>query len=199
VVLNRSGAYYGAMRIFTAFLGAGLLFELYYGGGNGAAFLWLFVLPTSLIFLLGFKEGIFWVGGLLIVMGILLFGKIGYAYPFDLAIRFFVVFTVITFLSCSLEILRERSLKELITEKEALQKAFDEITVLKGMVPICSSCKKIRDDKGFWTQIEAYMKNHSTIEFSHGICPECASKYYPSSSTAKQFREKRDSSDKKAL
>jgi PAS domain S-box-containing protein len=54
-----------------------------------------------------------------------------------------------------------------------------EIKQLRGMLPICSSCKKIRDDKGYWNQIEDYIKEHSDAEFSHGICPECVKKLYP--------------------
>ena len=54
-----------------------------------------------------------------------------------------------------------------------------EIKQLRGMLPICSSCKKIRDDKGYWNQIEVYIKDHSDAEFSHGICPECVKKLYP--------------------
>ena len=54
-----------------------------------------------------------------------------------------------------------------------------KIKTLSGLVPICASCKKIRDDKGYWNQIESYIEKHSTAEFSHGICPECARKLYP--------------------
>ncbi len=60
-----------------------------------------------------------------------------------------------------------------------LQKTLSEVKTLQGFLPICSHCKKIRDDKGYWNQIESYMNKHSDIEFSHGICPECAKKYYP--------------------
>ena len=62
---------------------------------------------------------------------------------------------------------------------EALQKALSEVKTLRGFLPICSYCKKIRDDKGYWSQIEAYIHNHSDVEFSHSICPECAKKHYP--------------------
>ncbi len=61
----------------------------------------------------------------------------------------------------------------------ALEKALKEIKTLKGMLPICSSCKKIRDDHGYWNQIESYIMDHSEAEFTHGICPECAKKLYP--------------------
>ena len=50
---------------------------------------------------------------------------------------------------------------------------------ISGMLPICANCKKIRDDKGYWNQIEAYIGDHSEAEFSHGICPDCAKKLYP--------------------
>jgi PAS domain S-box-containing protein len=60
-----------------------------------------------------------------------------------------------------------------------LQEALSEVKTLSGLFPICASCKKIRDDKGYWNQIEAYIRKHSDAEFSHSICPECAKKLYP--------------------
>ena len=50
---------------------------------------------------------------------------------------------------------------------------------LSGLLPICASCKKIRDDKGYWNQIESYIHDHSEAEFSHGICPDCFKRLYP--------------------
>lgn len=55
----------------------------------------------------------------------------------------------------------------------------NEVRTLSGLLPICSSCKKIRDDKGYWEHIETYIRKHSETEFTHGICPECAVKIYP--------------------
>jgi PAS domain S-box-containing protein len=69
----------------------------------------------------------------------------------------------------------EEEREKLITE---LQKAMSEVKILSGLLPICSSCKKIRDDQGYWNQIESYIKEHSEAEFSHGICPECAKRLY---------------------
>ena len=60
-----------------------------------------------------------------------------------------------------------------------LREALDKVKLLSGFLPICSSCKKIRDDKGAWTQMEAYITEHTDAEFSHGICSECAEKLYP--------------------
>ena len=62
---------------------------------------------------------------------------------------------------------------------EGLEKALSEVKTLSGLLPICATCKKIRDDKGYWNQIESYISKHSEAQFSHGICPECAEKFYP--------------------
>lgn len=59
-----------------------------------------------------------------------------------------------------------------------LKKALEKVKVLSGLLPICCSCKKIRDDKGYWNQIEVYIRDHSDAEFSHGLCPDCAKKLY---------------------
>lgn len=60
---------------------------------------------------------------------------------------------------------------------EQLQSALAEVKVLSGFLPICMSCKKIRDDQGYWNQLEAYISDHSDAEFSHGVCPDCAKRY----------------------
>jgi hypothetical protein len=60
-----------------------------------------------------------------------------------------------------------------------LQEALANVKTLRGLIPICSSCKKIRDDKGYWTQLETYLKQHSDAEFSHSLCLDCVRKLYP--------------------
>ena len=60
-----------------------------------------------------------------------------------------------------------------------LQTALAQVKTLSGLIPICSSCKKIRDDKGYWQQVEVYVRNHSEAEFSHSICPDCLRSLYP--------------------
>jgi hypothetical protein len=62
---------------------------------------------------------------------------------------------------------------------KALKTANAEIKKLQGILPICASCKKIRDDKGYWQQVEVYIRDHSDAKFSHGICPDCIQKLYP--------------------
>jgi PAS domain S-box-containing protein len=75
----------------------------------------------------------------------------------------------------------ERKRSETVREAliEQLRKALDQIKTLDGIVPICASCKKIRDDKGYWEQVEAYVSRHTDARFSHGICPDCAARLYP--------------------
>jgi tetratricopeptide (TPR) repeat protein len=67
-----------------------------------------------------------------------------------------------------------------LAEKNAeLEQAQDKVQTLSGLLPICAQCKKIRDDQGFWEQLETYIHKHSAAEFSHGICPDCAHQLYP--------------------
>jgi hypothetical protein len=60
-----------------------------------------------------------------------------------------------------------------------VKEAIAELRVLSGLLPICASCKKIRDDRGYWSQIESYIREHSQAQFSHSICPDCAARLYP--------------------
>ncbi len=62
-----------------------------------------------------------------------------------------------------------------------LREALDKVTFLSGLLPICAWCRKVRDDQGYWSQIESYISKHSEANFSHGICPDCAAKHFPDS------------------
>jgi PAS domain S-box-containing protein len=83
----------------------------------------------------------------------------------------------------------EEEREKLISE---LQKALSKVKKLSGLLPICASCKKIRNDDGYWEQIEGYIKDHSEAEFSHGICPECIKKLYPEYHNAHLAKKKQD-------
>ena len=63
--------------------------------------------------------------------------------------------------------------------RQELEESLAEIKVLRGIIPICAYCKQIRDDEGFWHQVESYIHRHSLAQFSHGICPDCAQELYP--------------------
>ncbi len=95
-----------------------------------------------------------------------------------------VLILLLTILSTSfivslMQLNSERLERENVKLIKTLQTALDEIKTLKGIIPICSYCKNIRDDKGYWEQLESYLSKHSKAEFSHGICQKCAKKYYP--------------------
>ena len=71
-------------------------------------------------------------------------------------------------------------MQDALAEKIAeLRRALAEIKTLRGIVPICAGCKNIRDDKGYWSQVEVYVRDHTEAEFSHSLCPECMKKLYP--------------------
>jgi PAS domain S-box-containing protein len=73
--------------------------------------------------------------------------------------------------------------------------ALSRIKTLHGLLPICASCKKIRDDEGYWSQLEAYLSEHTDATFSHGICPECAQKFYSDLGKRKEDGKKNDKSE----
>lgn len=78
--------------------------------------------------------------------------------------------------------------RELHQKNTALANALSEIKSLRGILPICAGCKKIRDDKGYWEQVEVYVSQHTEAEFSHGICPECERKMYAELDSLKKER-----------
>jgi two-component system cell cycle response regulator len=69
--------------------------------------------------------------------------------------------------------------RELEQANKELKAALETVKTLRGLIPICSNCKKIRDDKGYWHRVEVYIQEHSEADFSHSICPECTKKLYP--------------------
>lgn len=72
---------------------------------------------------------------------------------------------------------RLESEKDILINK--LQDALNHIKTLKGLIPICANCKQIRDDDGYWHQVETYVTSHTEAKFTHGICPDCLEKLYP--------------------
>ena len=101
--------------------------------------------------------------------------------PNELWMRSLIVILIIAFGLYARRAVRERAQAE--QEKEQLveecEKALAEVERLSGFLPICSSCKKIRDDQGYWQQIEEYIRDHSDATFSHSICPDCLDRLYP--------------------
>ena len=80
---------------------------------------------------------------------------------------------------------------ELQNKHDRLVTALEEIKALSGLLPICASCKKIRDDKGYWNQLESYIEEHSEASFSHGLCPDCTENLYGNEKWKKKKKRQR--------
>ncbi len=78
--------------------------------------------------------------------------------------------------------------KNLRQKNQDLEQALNEVKMLSGLLPICAACKKIRDDDGYWSEVESYLSAYSNIKLSHGICPECAKQLYPDIQLEKETR-----------
>ena len=73
----------------------------------------------------------------------------------------------------------EDRVRELSALNTQLQEALDQVKTLSGLLPICANCKKVKDDQGYWHQVEMYVQEHSDATFSHGLCPDCFRELYP--------------------
>jgi hypothetical protein len=157
------------------------------GSGYGSALYWILIAPVMLFFFFEKKEGLIWVGCIAVLAGILvLFPSLlgTYSYGAYHRIGFTASFLLITGIGYGIEMNRSRYSHLLAEERDflaletrRLHGALAEIRTLNGMLPICARCKKIRDDKGYWQQVESYIQDRSDATFSHSICPECSAEY----------------------
>jgi len=176
-------------RLTLSMLSLIFIYNIGVGSGNGTALYWLFVFPLVFVFFLGKKEGRLFAFIFFSVLCLVLINPFSlnvYPYQLGVSLRFLVSLLLVSIIAYSLEVSREKygSLllsehNQLQVEKRYLESALGKIKTLHGLIPICSHCKKIRDDKGSWQQVEAYVKDHSDAEFSHGICPNCLDQFYP--------------------
>jgi hypothetical protein len=191
-------------RIGTVAVGLFYLFHVAQGGANNTTYVWVFTYPLISLFLLG--SGLGSLASFLLLGLMCIVFAIGdrvacfTSYKADLILRIITSYITVTLIALVMERVRHitqnrlrisntkleeavKSLEQAHNEKDSLilelQQTIDEVKTLQGIIPICASCKKIRDDSGYWQQVEAYVKNHSDAEFSHGICPECVNELYP--------------------
>lgn len=76
--------------------------------------------------------------------------------------------------------LRLYALQEQLTKRvRELEEALAQIKILRGLLPMCANCKKVRDDQGYWQDVELYIRDHADVDISHGICPDCFRELYP--------------------
>ncbi len=155
-------------------------------------FVWVGLGPLIAFFLLGARRGFFF-SAFTVPLCVILFIKSHPDLPVVAYLNVIIFILWIVALSMYYEITRADTEKALIKDIEEklkkeeellkinhnLQDALDQIKTLRGLLPICAACKKIRNDKGYWEQIEGYISSRSDAEFSHGICPDCAKNLYP--------------------
>lgn len=171
-----------AYRVGLAGISIFLLYVLALGLADRGDVLWFFIYPLVSFFIFGIVEGIIWIIMIMIpAFIIILFPSFTNAFVFssDFILRFIVSIVIITFVAGLLESLRLYFYKELKKQKIELEIALQNVKTLSGLIPICATCKKIRDDKGYWQAVEQYISTHTDALFSHGICEDCLKKTEP--------------------
>ncbi len=176
-------------RIGLILMAAVFLYNIVIGSGEGTAVFWIFPFPLVFLYLLGRKEGGIYTIVFFCFLTVFLFNPLSldiYSYELDISFRFLISLFLVTLMAFGLETSRERygqmlhrkniRLKE---EMQHLEKAMSEIKTLSGLIPICCNCKNVRNDDGYWEQVETYVMKRSSADFSHGICPDCIEKIYP--------------------
>ena len=167
-----------AQTLLLADITAIMVFLYATGGIGGTGIFWWYTYPVAAFFITGRRNGWYWISGLM-VFGVLLkaFGAaIGINVPYEFTVlrQFGASFLVVSLVLQMYEATRDDYEKAIEESMKNLEKAYANIRTLKGLVPICSVCKKIRDDKGFWQQLEVYVSEHTEADFSHGMCEDCA-------------------------
>lgn len=155
-------------------------YQVAVGNGQGAAYLWFYFYPLATFFLFGCRGGLLWVAASWLIAVSLLFFDWGfYTYPFSVGLRFIVTYSFVAILSYGLESSRHYYYQQLLAEKLAVEQVLQQVKSLQNLLPMCVSCKKIRDDAGYWHGVESYLSRTTEVEFSHSICTECRLRLYP--------------------
>jgi hypothetical protein len=165
---------------------AGFSFILFYnvaiGLYQGSDVLWLYVYPLVAFFMFGIVEGFVWIIALMGLTFItILFPDLLNSHPFSPAykVRLILSLAVVTLVACLLESLRAHFFEQLRRQKIKLENALQDIKALQGLVPVCSLCKKIKDDQGYWQAVDDYLASHADVQISHGLCEECLKESEP--------------------
>jgi len=170
-------------RVNASLFAALLLYLAAIGGEDGSKILWTYTFPLIAFFLFGRGEGWFWVVIVYsILAGILIMKETPvslHAYSPEFRTRFLITYAMVSIFAFWFEYFRDDYRRQADQERARLERALEEVKALSGLLPICSACKKIRDDKGYWNQLETYIHERSEARFSHGICPDCMHELYP--------------------
>lgn len=174
--LLASGAW--LYRLDALIFGALLLYYLTEDMGYGTAAMWAFAYPLVFLLLLGNREGSIWTGVFFVGAAFILIMS-PTPFPRHFTAGFLATFFMIAVMAYAIESLRGRFERESHTLIAQLETALSEVKTLKGLLPICANCKKIRDDTGYWNQIESYLQEHADASFTHSVCPDCIQELYP--------------------
>jgi MASE6 len=150
-------------------------YEIHVGHADGVVYLWFLLFPVMMFYVFGVRIGAVFVGAALLISMLHVFNFLGqFTYPVSLATRFLTLYVLISVISLAKESTRELYNRRFQEEQEAhfaTKQSLDEISEL---LPICSNCKKIRNDTGYWDNLESYFLEHRDLVFTHGICPDCS-------------------------
>ena len=162
---------------------------LFFSGGIAkTGIFWLFTYPVAAFFIKGRRRGWLWTGIIIFEAVVMMFlsksFQVNVPYSFVELRQFMASFLVVSLVLRHYEVLRDDYEKTIESNMKVLEEANKKIKTLRGLVPICSSCKKIRDDKGYWQLVEVYVTEHTEANFSHGLCDECSRALYPKDNKA---------------
>ncbi len=152
------------------------------GGVDNSGPLWCYVFPLVTYYVLGHRKGTIAIAVMMFIYGVILYFPgtpfLFTEYTLIFKTRFILSLLFVSAVAFVLELSRYnayREQKRLIIE---LQDALDEVDTISGLIPICAKCKKVKNDRGFWEQVETYIEKRSKALFSHGLCKDCAEELY---------------------
>ena len=160
------------------------LFMLTTGGVEGSMIHWMYIYPLSNYFLMGKNEGMYWNFVFILLALFFMVNPLQFPFVYPYApvtiLRFLIAFLCVSLVTLWFEYYRQSYRDRLVKRSEELQKALAEVKTLRGYLPVCASCRKVREEDGSWINLEVYVEHHLDAEISHGLCNECAEKLYPS-------------------
>lgn len=161
------------------------------GAGEGYAFVWWFFVPAGLFYVFGSREGMAWFVAFFAGAAVGVSGGVGARYPAAVQLRFLLAYAVLGGLALAMERSRRRLITELAEEKAELERALAEVSTLAEMIPMCAWCGKVRDDEGYWSRIEHYLRTATGTTVSHALCPSCETKMVEGDPDADLLRRER--------
>ncbi len=168
--------------VLTVISGSFMIYLVATGGIENTGPLWTYILPILSYFLLGHKKATTAIIIILLLYIIILFVPgipfVITAYPLYYKVRFILTTIFVSIVAYSQEYGRFKAFEKQIILINKLKSANDEIKELKDLIPICANCKKVRNDKGYWEQVDSYLQKRAKISFTHSICKECSDKLY---------------------